>query len=104
MNIEFKRGDTLSFIVTMKDENDIAMTGLTLQSQIRRTSGQLVDTFIITETATTGDYSFVVPASRTKLFPIAGLVFDIEWTQGDIVQSSETYTITVLKDITCDSD
>jgi len=100
--IELKRGDTLSFLVIRKDEAGLPLTGdaANLKSEVRDKNDKLYGTFVITETATLGTYLFEISSTITDLFPITVLYFDIQYKDGDTVQSSYTDEITVYKDVT----
>jgi len=100
--VTIKRGDTLSFIIRRTNELDQPQTGVAnkLKSQIRDKEENLIASFIITETDEPGDYLFLVPAEKTRLFQIGTYFFDVEFTDNDIVSSSETALIRVVKDYT----
>lgn len=104
--ITLKRGDTLSFIVTRKDDQGQPLTGdaSKLKSQLRTREDKLAAEFSITETETPGDYLFKVDAQTTKDFRPGELYFDIEYRDDDIVYSSETMTVNVIKDVTRDEN
>lgn len=100
--ITFKRGDTLSLIITRRDDSDNPLTGEAdrLFAQIRNANDVLITNMTISETATLGDYELSVSASTTKNFPIGELYFDIEYRDTNLVWSTETYSIFVEKDVT----
>lgn len=101
--ITVKRGDTLSIIVRRKNLDGTPRTGEAgnLRSQIRTSKDDLIASFTISEVEDTpGDYLFVVPANVTELIPINKYYMDIEYRDGDFVQSSETFSLEVVKDVT----
>lgn len=102
--ITIKRGDTLSFILRRIDEEGEPQIGIAskLKSQIRNRKDVLITEFIITETTDLGDYLFVVPANITSSLDVGTYYFDVEYTDNDIVSSSKTEEIQVVKDITRD--
>lgn len=102
--ISVKRGDTLQFIVSRKDENGNPLSGEAnvLSSQLRNDLGELVGTFVITETATLGDYLFKIESTLTKAFAVGTYAFDIQCNGVDEVYSSETMYVRVLRDVTQD--
>lgn len=102
--ITVKKGDTLSFIVKRDNEAGEPMTGdaAKLKSQIRTKKDELIANFTITETDVLGEYLFVVPAAITNTLIPGIYLFDIEYTDDDIVKSSDTMEIQVIKDVTRD--
>lgn len=100
--IEVKKGDTLSFIVIRKDDAGNPLIGdeSKLKAQIRDSEDTLYGAFVITELSTLGEYLFTVDATITKDFILGKLYFDIEYKDNDIVYSTDTVTINVLRDVT----
>lgn len=101
--ISVKRGDTLAFIVRRKNEDDTPRTGEAskLKSQIRNKDA-LIGEFAISETVVPGDYLFEIDAVTTSEWPVGSYTSDIQFRDGDFVQSSDTFKITVEKDVTRD--
>lgn len=64
-----KRGDTFSFIASLKDANGSALTGIAaqLKSQIRNKSDVLYSNLTITETATAGNAGSSKPVVATGI-------------------------------------
>ena len=102
--LSVKRGDTLSFVVKRKNTDGSPMTGdeNKLRSQLRDKSDVLQGEFVITETDTLGEYLFVIPPTVTKNWKEGSLFFDIEYRDGDLVSSSTTSEVKVIKDVTRD--
>ena len=102
--IMVKRGDTLAFIARRTNENGSARTGeaAKLKAQLRNAKDELIGTFGINETEVLGDYLFKIDASLTRLFALGTYRCDIEFKDGDLVQSSPTFQISVTKDVTRD--
>ena len=98
-----KRGDTLSFTDALTDENEDAITGAEakLACQMRTSGGTLIDSFTITETDTPGTYKFDAQGD-TDEYPLGTHLLDIEYTDGDVVSSTETFSITIIQDQTRD--
>jgi hypothetical protein len=99
----FKRGDTFSFLATIKDGsgNLIEDSVAKLASQIRNAADEVIATLIITETATSGTYLFTVAAENTTDWPTPStLSLDIQYTADGVVTSSETLVFDVVKRIT----
>lgn len=99
-NIALKRGDTLKWYVMLTDSDGAAITGIAenLKCQIRDSIDGLVDDVTITETEIPGQYLFTV--SSTEDFPVGLLYSDIELTDEVGTKSSETFSITIEKDVT----
>ena len=103
--IRTKRGDTLAFVLFLQDISGAPATGLlpNIRSQVRRaTDDTLMGTFEITEPSEPGHYQFYMPASVTSSWDEDVYLFDVEYTIGNVVQSTETYRIRVGKDVTKD--
>jgi hypothetical protein len=102
--ISVKRGDTLAFLVRRKNEDGTPRTGEAsqLKSQIR-SKETLIGEFTITETVVPGEYLFEIKAVDTLDWAVGSYVCDIQFTEGDFVQSSDTFKITVEKDVTRDA-
>ena len=98
--ITIKRGDTFEAVCAIP----IAF-GQTLSStacQCRK-NGALVQDFTITigtPTATDYVYTISATATQTALWSIGDMRADIQYTVGQKVTSTETFTITVVEDIT----
>jgi len=100
--IEVKRGDTLSFVVRRKNEDGTPRTGeaSNLRSQIRNIKDALIAEITITETDVPGDYLFTVPATETSFWVPGKYTCDIQFTDVDFVESSNTFEVVVEKDVT----
>src|SRR5574344_1489707 len=100
--MELKRGDTLEFLINVTDSNtgepiDIDITNI--KSQMRTSYDKLIDTFRITRQADIGEYLFEAQNDTNK-YPLEKLYIDVEFTQNDKIQSSETFELQVIADIT----
>lgn len=102
--ISVKRGDTLAFLVRRTNEDGTPRTGeaLKLKSQVR-SKDALLGEFVITETVVPGEYLFQIGATETLDWAVGSYSCDIQFTEGDFVQSSDTFKITVEKDVTRDA-
>ena len=100
--ITIKKGDTLAFIVRRRDKDNNPLTGDAnkLYSQLRNNKDILVADMVITETDVPGDYLFQISSEITKGFDVGQYVFDIEYRDGNLVKSSETFQVNVIKDVT----
>lgn len=100
----FKRGDTFSLACTWKvDNTPTDITGLTITSQIRASSGALiVELRVVAENQTTnpGKYALVPVNPDTHLWPIGDAYCDIQVDDQGVDRSSETFLIPIIEDIT----
>jgi len=93
-----KRGDTLAFYIFFKDELGAGVVRDNVFCQLRTRSDALIKELVITPTATVGKY--LATAGDTTDFPLGALFSDIEVREGDIVVSSNTFNISIVKDVT----
>jgi len=97
-----KLGDTFSFSAEITDKaTGNALTGAAskLRCQGRNyLNGDLIAELTITETATPGTYLF--SAGTTETWNTVQVLFDIQYTDGDLISSSETFLVQVEGDIT----
>jgi len=104
--IYHKRGDTLSLSCQWLDSNEdpIDLTGYTIDCQVRAVG--FVDTLAVVVTnAALGQFVLFSGATLTESWPVTSsqasrLFCDVQFTQGPIVVSSETFQVIVLEDIT----
>lgn len=99
--MEHKRGDTLTFIVKLVDEENEALVIPTtsMRSEMRDISNKKIDDFTIETTAVDGEYLFTANGDTNK-YPLETLYIDIEFDEDGNIKSSETFTINIVKDIT----
>ncbi len=99
--ITFKRGDTLSLAGTYKVEGVAAsVSAMTISSQVRTFSGDLVQDLTVVKTAGTGTFTLSATAVQTAEWSLSTLKCDIEFSLSGVVQSTETFSISVQEDIT----
>ena len=100
--IEIKRGDTFVFYTTLTDENEdpiILNPSTDMRCQVRRqNSNKLVDELTIETTNVDGRYKFESP--DTSDYPIEVLVSDIRFDIADVVKTSDTFQINVVREVT----
>ena len=103
--LTIKKGDTLAFIVKRSDKDGNPLTGdaAKLRSQLRNNKDVLIAEMVITETEILGSYLFQVDATKTATMDVGTYVFDIQYKNGDLVKSSETFEVRVEKDVTRDA-
>lgn len=98
---KMKQGDTFSYYANVKDANGNPVIDgvLKIKSQIYNDKDIKLADFVITTTEVVGQYLFRVLDTTT--FPSNSVVFtDIQYTDGDVIVSSSTMTIQVIKDVT----
>jgi hypothetical protein len=121
-NINHKRGDTFQLDFTL-EENDVAVdiTNFDIRAQARSADGTLILEWnetnggVTVTNASGGLFNFKSEAAytstptgqlATESWPIGVMNVDVEFTDTsatpDSVSSSETFTITVIEDITRD--
>lgn len=105
-NIYHKTGDTLSLTCTYVDSggNAVDITGYTIASKVKAVGFE--DTLTVTKTdAANGVFTISATATATSSWPVtttsdSRLFCDVQFTLGSVVQSSETFQIIVVQDIT----
>ena len=99
--ISFKRGDTLNLIGTYKVEGVASsVSSMTIRSQVRKLSDALVLDLTVTKTAGVGTFTLSATAAQTAAWDVTPLKCDIEFSLSGVVQSTETFNISVLEDVT----
>lgn len=95
-----KRGDTFILNLQLSNELDQPMvyTLSEMKSQIRKKNNSLVSTATIQLTGEEGVYNISV--SDTSHWPIEELYMDVKVTHNNIIFSTETIIIPVIKDVT----
>lgn len=104
---QFKRGDTFGITCIYEVEGiPTALTSQTLASQLRAESGKLINNLVCTKDADQTNnpgvfYLTLAIPSNSNLFPAPADVYcDIQITTGATVNSSSTFIIPVVVDIT----
>ena len=99
--IKFKRGDTFSLTCTYKvDGVPTSVSAITIKSQIRNQRDQLIQELDVEKLVSTGKFTLIASAEDTAEWPITVLRCDIQFSDGGIVRSTQTFDISVLEDIT----
>ena len=97
-----KRGDTFNMSCVYKENGVPAnLTQYTINSQLRDSSDNLVQTLVATkadQTALPG--AFVLTAPDSSVFPIDMLRCDIQFVEGETIRSTQTFFIPVEEDVT----
>lgn len=104
---QFKRGDTFGITCTYQiDGVPTALVSQTLASQLRTESGKLINNLVCTKDADQGSnpgvfYLSLATPADSELFPAPASVYcDIQITTGTTINSSSTFIIPVVVDIT----
>lgn len=103
--ITHKRGDTFELAATLENAgNAVDITNFTITSQIRQSDDTLLQALTVTVTdAAAGEFTLSATAAETETWGVAQYECDIEFIDiGGEVNSSDTFTINVIKDITRD--
>jgi len=99
---EFKRGDTFALHCTYKlDSIPASVDLIDIKCQIREKNGNLIavlDVHKLDQKTNAGEFSLT--AKETEIWPITTALCDIEYSDGEFVNSSETFFIEILRDIT----
>ena len=99
-----KRGDTFAVgcLAFTADRIPQDLTDVEIQSQIRRgtASSKLQDLTVTKADQSTNPGEFSLVSMSTDDWPIGTCYCDIQFVLGEVVISSETIEITVLRDIT----
>lgn len=98
-----KRGDTFTLACTYK-QNGVAVnvTDFNIRSQVRDSSGALVEELTATKAnQTTNPGVFVLSAADPMNWPVDVLSCDIQFSDSDdVVRSTQTFQIPVIEDVT----
>ena len=102
------QGDTCSFRVTLKDENDAAinLTGTTANMEIKRIDGTLVLALSIGDgitytNASGGEMTITIDASETAaLDPEYTYKYDVQWTNGANIRTVAAGNLKIMQQIT----
>jgi len=102
------QGDTCTFRVTLKDENDdpINITGTTADMEIKRLDGNLVLALSIGNgitytTPLAGEMTITIDAAATaNLEPEYTYLYDVQWTNGANVRTVAAGHLKIMQQIT----
>lgn len=97
----FKRGDTFSLACVYK-VNGVAtsVADFDIDSQLRDTKDNLIQTLTVTKTADVGSFIVAASATDTTDWPISVLKCDLQFSEDGIVRSTETFNVVVVNEIT----
>lgn len=103
--ITHKRGDTFELSATVENSGvAVDITNWTITSQARDDADTVLQTFTVTKTdASNGEFSVGATSTQTEAWGLGNYQMDIEFVEvGGEVNSTETFTLSVLRDITRD--
>lgn len=103
--ITHKRGDTFELLSTVESEGvAVDITSWTIASQARADDDTVLQTFVVTKTdAANGIFTVSATSTQTEAWALGSYKMDIEFTEGGgDVNSTETFTLKILRDITRD--
>lgn len=97
-----KRGDSFNMSCVYKENGVPAnLTQYTINSQLRDSGDNLVQTLVATKADQTSlPGAFVLSAIDTSVFPIDLLRCDIQFVEGETTRSTQTFFIPVEEDVT----
>lgn len=101
--ITHKRGDTFSLACTVENAGvPVNITSWTITSQARDAADTVLQSFAVTKTdATNGAFTVAATSTQTEAWSLGTYSMDIEFVEsGGEVNSTETFTLSVLRDIT----
>lgn len=101
--ITHKRGDTFELSCTLENEGvAVDITNFTITAQVRELDDTLLQALTVTKTdAVNGAFTLTATSAQTETWDPATYESDIEFIEGGgEVNSSQTFTIAVVKDIT----
>lgn len=111
--LSIKKGDTLSILCQRVDESGtpINLTGYTIASSVRTTQGFSEALSVLVVNNANGQFSLNQTATNTANWPVSKsvdgtitsknfLYCDVQYTLGSTVESSITFVIQVLEDVT----
>lgn len=100
-----KRGDTFSYAGECQlkdaDGNDIDMSTITVDSQMRMPNGRKVVDFVVTKFQDGGKWFLRLYADNTERWPVSSCNIDVQFTfPGGVIASTSTAEIEIIEDIT----
>lgn len=100
--LKFKRGDTFLLTCIFKvDDVASSVSAFTIKAQLRNGAGNLVKELAVTKDAIeTGKFTLRCEATETQDWALALHKCDIQFTQSGTVNSSNTFYVEVVEDIT----
>lgn len=99
--IKFKRGDTFTLTCTYKvDGVATSVSALTIESQIRNQRDTLIQNLVVTKLVGTGQFTLIASAEDTTEWPVSVLRCDIQFSEGGVVRSTQTFDISVVEEVT----
>lgn len=96
-----KRGDSFAFIAVMLDVNDQPLIEIEsfLKAEVRDKNETLIAELTVSATEVPGEYKFSI--KDTTSWPVGQYVYtDIQYTDDDVISSSDTMKILVERDVT----
>ena len=101
--MKFKRGDTFKFTVVLTElvddvEQPLITDVANIKCQVRTATGMIVEDLNVVASVEDGEYEF--SSADTSNYPTETLEMDIEVNKDGEIGSTQTFKITVEKDIT----
>lgn len=97
----FKRGDTFSLACVYKvDGVATSVTAFDIDSQLRDSKDNLIQTLTVTKLPGTGSFTLTATATDTTNWPVSVLKCDLQFSESGTVRSTETFNVVVVNEIT----
>jgi len=99
--IRAKRGDTFSLTGTRTDSagNPVSLGGVSIAAQLRR-DGVAIDLTTSVVDAGQGTFRLTAPSADTETWTLGIYECDVEFTAGAVVESTETFAVQIVEDVT----
>lgn len=100
---DFKRGDTFAMTCTYKQDgaaHDI--TSVDVKCQVKQGSTLVTEMNVAkaNQSSNPGVFVLVPQSADTALWPLGNLLCDIQFTEGGVVRSTETFYINIIEQVT----
>jgi len=103
MAVSVKQGDTLELLCVRRDNSDnpVSLSSTSVKSQMIKGSNPLVDLTVTVTDSANGEFTLSKTAAETDVLEIGQYQCDIQFTtDSGVVTSTNTFTITIVEDIT----
>ena len=103
MSVSVKQGDTLELFCVRRDNAGAAVSldSVLVKSQMVKGEGSLVDLTVTITDSLNGAFTLSKTAAQTEVLDIGRYECDIQFTTNvGVVTSTDTFTITIVEDIT----
>lgn len=100
--IKFKTGDTLSIDCVRKDASGtvVDLSNQSIKCEMADSAGSLTELTSAITDAENGAFTLALTAAQTDALTPGSYTADIQFTEGDTVQSTKTFYILMVEDVT----